>query len=90
MVLTNLNAKQLKVFNTLVTKIGRRAIGYHSYRWSNKKLLDKCKWLCGTHTIVYSLLCLIHKLNIYNQPKLIYDLIQFKDNSGSRFAKCPE
>ena len=88
--LTNLNPKQLKVMNTLVTKMGRRTIGYHSFRWSNRKLLEKCKWLCGTHSIVYSILCLIHKLNIYNQPKLICDLIQFKENNGSRFTKCPE
>ena len=33
----NVNAKQLKIFNVLVNKMGRKAMGFQSYRWSNFK-----------------------------------------------------
>ena len=61
--LINMNAKQIKVFNVLINKMGRKAMGFQSYRWTNSKVLRNCKWLNGTHILVYSVLNLIHKIN---------------------------
>ena len=85
----NVNAKQLKIFNVLINKMGRKAMGFQSYRWSNSKLMQNCKWLNGTHILVYSTLNLIHKVNILGHPKQINNLMKFREKGNSRFVRAP-
>ena len=74
LLLTDVNYKQLNILNILINKVARRTLGYHSYRWSNTKILKKCKWLNATHLIIYSILTLFHKVNINIIPKSISNL----------------
>ena len=87
--LTNINAKQLKVLNTLIHKVARTTIGYHSYRWSNCKVLSKCNWLNATQLIVYSILNVVHKVNIDLIPPSILDLFLYSQKENSRFVRTP-
>ena len=61
--LLNINSKQINTINVLVMKAARQTIGYHSYKWSNFKVLKYCKWLNGIHNIYYATLCFVHKIN---------------------------
>ena len=85
----NMNAKQLKIFNVLINKMGRKAMGFQSYKWSNSKLIQKCKWLNGTHTLVYSTLNHIYKVNIMGQPRQISNSMTFRGNENSRLVRAP-
>ena len=88
--LLNINFKQLNTVNVLVTKAARSAIGYHTYKWSNFKLLNYCKWLNGVHMIYYSTLCFIHKINYEMEPKSIINKLKYnKNNKNSRYVNAP-
>ena len=78
--MTDLNCKQIQIFNVLINKAARKTLGFESYRWSNEKILSKCKWLNGIHTIVYSILLMIHKVNIYSEPKSIRNIIKYSES----------
>lgn len=88
LLIINVNAKQLKILNVLINKIGRKAMGFQIYKWSNNKLMQNCKWLNGTHILVYSTLNLIHKVNILGQPKQIINLMKFREKGNSRFVRA--
>ena len=88
--LLNINFKQLNTINVIVTKAARSAIGYHTYKWSNSKVLKYCNWLNVVHTIYYSTLCFIHKINFEMEPKqLVNELIFNNNNKITRFVKSP-
>ena len=84
--LLNLNFKQLKTVNVLVTQAARSAIGYHTYKWSNFKLLRYCNWLGGVHMLYYSTLCFVHKINFEMEPKSLINELKFnKNNKNIRY-----
>ena len=88
--LLNINFKQLNTINVIVTKAARSAIGYHTYKWSNFKLLKYCKWLGGVHMLYYSTLCFVHKLNFEMEPKSLINELKFnKNNKNIRYVKSP-
>ena len=88
--LLNLNFKQLKTVNVLVTKAARSAIGYHTYKWSNFKLLKYCNWLGGVHMLYYSTLCFVHKINFEMEPKSLINELKFNiNNINIRYVKSP-
>ena len=78
--LININNKQLNIINVLINKAAGSAIGYHSYKWSNNKILNVCNWLNSTHSIYYATLCFIHKINFEMLPKSIIDNFIFSNN----------
>ena len=82
--LININCKQVKIIKTLVLKTARAAIGYHSYYWTNSKVLKTCEWLDGIHLFYYSIICFIHKCNIDRVPKLIIINWEYTNRVGSR------
>ena len=38
--LSDANQKQINTISVLINKIARKTIGYHSYKWSNKNIID--------------------------------------------------
>ena len=88
--LININKKQLNIINVLINKAARNAIGYHSYWWSNTKILKYCNWLNGTHSIYYSTLNFIHKINFEMLPNFLVENIIFnKQIKNIRYTKSP-
>ena len=49
-----------------------------------------CKWLNGMHTIIYSTLLLIHKINIIGQPKMLLNMFEYNTNKSQRLTKTPQ
>ena len=80
--LINLNCKQVKVVKTLVLKVARVAIGYHSYYWTNTKVLKTREWLDGIHLLYYSIISFVHKCNFDRLPKLIVDNWVYTNRDG--------
>ena len=88
--LININFKQINTVNVLVTKAARNALGYHTYKWSNFKLLKYCNWLGGVHMLYYSTLCFVHKINFEMVPKSLVNELKFNNNvKNVRFVKSP-
>ena len=75
----------------LVMKAAIQAIGYHSYKWSNFKVLKYCKWLNGIHNIYYATLCFVHKINFEMEPKSLVSQFIFNNDlkNNIRFTKSP-
>ena len=88
--LININKKQLNIINVLINKAARNAIGYHSYWWSNDKILKYCNWLNGTHSIYYTTLVFVHKINFEMLPEFLVENIIFnKKVKNTRYTKSP-
>ena len=70
-------------------KAARQAIGYHSYKCSNFKVLKYCKWLNGIHNIYYATLCFVHKINFEMEPKSLGSQLIFNNDlkKNIRFTK---
>ena len=82
--LININSKQVKIINNLVMKTARTAIGYHSYYWSNSKVLKTCSWLNGVHLLYYGIVSFIHKCNFEKLPLTIVDRWNYNTRVSSR------
>ena len=89
--LLNINFKQINIINVLVMKAARQTIGYHTYKWSNFKVLKYCKWLNGVHNIYYATLCFVHKINFEMEPKSLVSQLIFNNDikKNTRFIKSP-
>ena len=85
----NINFKQINTINVLVMKAVRKTIGYHTYKWSNFKVLKYCKWLNGVHNIYYATLCFVHKINFEMEPKSLVSQLIFNNDvkKNTRFVK---
>ena len=88
-IMTDINSKQIKILNVLIHKLAWSSLGYHSYRWSNIKVLEKCKWMNAPHLIIYASLCLIHKVNTEGIPKSILNMFVYNDKVNSRLTRTP-
>ena len=88
-IMTDINSKQIKVLNVLIHKLARSSLGYHSYKWSNIKVLEKCKWMNAPHLIIYASLCLIHKVNTEGIPKSILNMFVYNEKVNSRLTRTP-
>ena len=82
--LINMNANQIKIINNLVMKTARTAIGYHSYYWSNIKVLKMCGWLNGVHLLYYGIISFIHKCNFERLPRTIVNNWCYNSRECSR------
>ena len=71
-------------------KTARAAIGYHSYYWTNTKILRYCNWLNGMHLLYYSIISFIHKCNFERLPKSIINNWIFNDQRDTRFTLSPQ
>ena len=82
----DMNCKQLKTLNVHINKIGRWTMWFVSYKWSNIKVIQKCKWLNGTHMISYAVFLLLYKVTFKNRSVSIKNLMIFNDNISQRFV----
>ena len=82
--LINMNSKQIKIIHNLVMKTARTAIGYHSYYWSNSKVLKTCVWFNGVHLLYYGIISFIHKCNFEKLPLTIVDRWNYNTRVSSR------
>ena len=87
--LLNVNKKQLDIINKLIMKTACTAVGYHSYYWSNVKILKTCNWLNGTHLLYYSVISFIHKCNFERVPESIVEKWIFNDSRSQRYTITP-
>jgi len=66
--LINSNDHQLKNMQTLLMRVARSTIGHPCFKWSTKKILNRCGWMSIQNMITNSSLTFLHKIFFEKLP----------------------
>ena len=89
LLLININHKQLQTINTLIMKTARLAIGFHSLKWTNTKILAKCNLMTAAQTIHYHTLLFLHKINLEHEPEAVINQFVYNKKPKIRYVRAP-